>query len=343
MLEEKLTPVLEFLRAEGRDEKEKYAFVKLWFDEHTENLAKDLVDMLFVCKLPRSKRVFVTYPVIGNWFLEGLKKYNSKNDYQAELYSLLRNLVLETRFNNPHMSELYERHEKFNADFDHFHSLMLSKPRESMRLHKLMEGIARKAGSKMQGRFREKYIKEQDLYDTDPGHGIFQPIGAFSYLTWYLEAAKEEGKIKSLNLTVMVIDDACPKNWYNRLIAMGFKEPVGEGIFFDCESALNALKNGSYDVILTDLELGEGKMDGIRFAELAYDIQKEKGTEPRIGVFSYNDEKLEKAKEILGLQNGNFPNPGKKIFYNENKLEFTAANFRFEIRLQLGRERNGKA
>ena len=116
------------------------------------------------------------------------------------------------------------------------------------------------------------------------------------------------------------------------MISVGFKDRENQqGFFFDCESALCALTNEHYDVILSDLELGKGKMDGITFVERAYDIQEEKGIQPRISVFSYNDEKLKEAESKLRNQSG-------KVFHQvnyNNKAEFTAIHFRNEVSYTL--------
>ena len=118
------------------------------------------------------------------------------------------------------------------------------------------------------------------------------------------------------------------------MISVGFRENKNQQCFFyNCESALEALEKNNYDVILTDLELGEGRMNGIEFVEKAYEIQKRKGINPRISVFSYNDEKLREAEERLH-DYGNKNKVFHQVNFN-NKRTFTASYFRIEVSYTL--------
>lgn len=322
MLEEKLQPMLTQLREKALP-KEKYEITKSWFKEHEENLAENIEDLAFLCELPYEKRTFLTYPVIGNWVLHEIEQFKPKTKHQKEVYTILRELVLERRFNTPHTKEFYDEHANYTKTWDKLTSAMLSDPNDSMPLFELMKGITKKA------KIINK-LPQKDTYTTDLGHGLFSPIHHFTFLTFYFEILVENKQTDPLDLTIMVIDDEHPKEWYDRLISVGFKKS-DKGFFYDCESALKALEKRNYDVILTDLELGEGKMDGIEFVEKAYDIQKKKGIKPMISVFSYNDKKLQEAEN-------RFHTDEYKVFHqvnHNNKIDFTATRFRNEVSLKI--------
>jgi CheY-like chemotaxis protein len=102
------------------------------------------------------------------------------------------------------------------------------------------------------------------------------------------------------------------------------------------------LSYGSYDVVLSDIELGEGKMGGIEFAERAYQIQKSKGIKPMISLFSYNKELLEEAEQVLGRKRQADDRVlFHQINYTNNKMVFTASQFRHDVvhELWLNRDR----
>jgi len=296
MLEERLNPVLTQLRTEERERKANFEIVRTWFREHEEKLADDLADMTFVCELPHPERSLLTYPVIGNWYLDKMGSFKPQTDHQQGVYNLLRNLALEKRFNDHHMKALYDGHEEYNRMWDELNSVMLSNPTESLPLHEMMRGIHREVARAVY----DGDLPQKDNYTIDLGHGLAEPSNSFEFLTWYFGTIMERGQAELLDLTIMVVDDQHPEAWYQRMVSVGFKHQEGQqGYFFDCESALEALGKGKYDVILTDLEVGEGKIGGIEFVERAFDIQQTRGIKPRISVFSYNDEKLQEAEDRL--------------------------------------------
>jgi len=334
MLEEKLNPVLTHLRAEERETKENFEIVRTWFNEHEENLAESLADMTFVCELPRTERTLLTYPVMGNWYLDKIKGFKPQNDHQQKVHTLLRSLTLEKRFNNSHTDVLYDELEEYNRTWDKFNSVMLSNPTESLPLHEMIQGIHKEVTKAVY----EGDLPQKDTYTTDLGHGLAGPSHAFEFLTWNFGLIMKIGRAAPLDLTIMVVDDQQPEAWYQRMTSVGFKHQEGQqGYFFDCESALKALRKGRYDVILTDLELGEGKMGGIEFVERAFDIQQERGIKPRISVFSYNNKKLQEADDKLNRPFSDNPYDSKvfqQVNYN-NKTRFRAMDFRREISLTL--------
>ncbi|MBI2546969.1 MAG: response regulator [Candidatus Aenigmarchaeota archaeon] len=322
MLEEKLQPVLSRLREKQMEKKDSYEIVKGWFQDHEENLAESLADIAFVCELPHQERGLLTYPVVGNWVLQEMGQFSPQRGKQTQVYPLLRRLVVEHRFNNHHTGSLYDKPEEYNRMWDELNGLMLSAPEDSMPLHKLMKEIRTRAGQTIHD------LPRKNTYTVDLGHGLMSPFDSFAFLTFYFGATVEVGQAKPMDLTIMVVDDQHPEEWYRRMTAVGFKEPDGQGAFYDCESALKALENGHYDVILTDLELGEGKMSGIEFVERAYKLQKRRGIKPRISVFSYNDQKLEEAEKRVGTWSKGYV--FNQVNYN-NKATFTAARFRLEV------------
>ena len=339
MLEEKLNPVLTKLRAEERERKANFEIVRTWFQEHEENLAENLADMTFVCELPHPERSLLTYPVMGNWYLDKMEGFEPQTNHQKRVYTLLRNLALEKRFNNDHMKTLYDKHhmktlydkhEEYNRMWDELNSMMLSNTAESLPLHDMMQGIHREVARAVY----DGDLPQKDTYTIDLGHGLARPSDGFEFLTWHFGTIMERGQAAPLDLTIMVIDDQHPETWYQRMTSVGFRHQEGQqGYFFDCESALEALRKGRYDVILTDLELGEGKMGGIEFVERAFDIQQARGIKPRISVFSYNDEKLQEAEDKLRGFHSDDPND-KKVFHQvnyNNKTGFTAMDFRKEV------------
>src|SRR3989338_2821743 len=132
----------------------------------------------------------------------------------------------------------------------------------------------------------------------------------------------------------MVVDDTDPGHWYKRMLAVGFAEG---GYFTDCESAIEALETGDYDVILTDLDLGEGKMGGIEFVKKAYDIQESRRKKPMIAVFSYDDQKLKEADMKLRT----FPEPKTmNQSTSNNKTNFIATDLRTDVSAIVAFARN---
>ncbi len=324
MLEERLQPILYHLRERDRERKDNYKIVKDWFQQHEENLADSPTDMAFVCELPHSERSLLTYPVVGNWYLSEMRQFRSQTEHQSKVYTLIRRVVAEGRFKNHHMRSFYDNAEDYNRMFDELNSLMLSDPDKSTPLHQLMQEIMATASREI------NTLPYKDTYTVDLGHGVISPLHSFAFLTWYFDTFVKRGQSKPLDLSIMVIDDEHPEEWYSRIMAVGFKEQEGQqGTFHDCESALKALEKGRYDVILTDLELGDGKMDGMKFAEKAFKIQKRKGIVPRISVFSYNDQKLQEAERKLGRFSR------KRVLFHQvnynNKAEFSATRFRLEV------------
>lgn len=327
MLEEKLRPVLRELRAEERERKANYEIVRNWFQVHVENLAESVEDLTFLCELPDEERTFLTYPVIGNWVIEHMKRFEPQSEHQRRVYELMRRVVSEKRFNNHHMQELYDNPVTFTRMVDELLATMLSDPNESMPVHNFMYGISNEVRDLVHGH----KLPRKDSYTTDLGHGLFSPVHSLTYFVsstfkWLVE----QNRAGPIGLTIMVVDDEHPEEWYHRLIAVGFEEREGQqGMFHDCETALVALERGHYDVILTDLELGKGKMNGIEFVERAYEVQKSKGITPRISVFSYNEDRLREAEKRLHPFVGE-----QKVFHQvefNQKGTFTAAYFKEQV------------
>ena len=330
MLEDKLVPVLGSLHAaKDTSPEERFGIVRAWFDEHEENLADDLADMAFVCTLPWEERALVTHPVMGNWYLEKMDSFTPGTEHQRQAFDMLRGLILETRFNNHHTKSFYDDRELYNGQIDAFNAVLLADPEGSMPIHDLLTDTLREVSTAVYAG-----LLPERKYTTDLGHGLVSPASAFQFLTFYLETFIQRNSTAPLDMTIMVVDDERPKEWYQRLITAGFKDlPYQQGFFFDCESALEALPNGRYEVILTDLELGPGKMSGMKFVERAYEIQRRQGVRPMISVFSYNTDLLEKAE--TKHRRGNDPKLFHQVNYDGNKTTFTATHFRLAVTYEL--------
>jgi len=176
-------------------------------------------------------------------------------------------------------------------------------------------------------------IPERPTYQTCVGHALGSPLMDYTNLTTYIDIF-ERSEVPEIDATIMVVDDEQPEDWYQRLLAVGFKEIEGQqGYFFDCESALEALKTEHYDIILTDLELVEGRMQGIEFVERVYEAQQAKGVPPLISIFSHSQRKLSEAYKRVG----------SKIFDDSimnNKLTFSS--FSFMLHASWALERNSQ-
>lgn len=340
MLEERLKPVLGELRTlDEENERARYQVVRNWFGEHEENLVDSAEDLTYVCELPHSERWLVTNPVMGNFFLDRMSGFEPKTEHQAKVFPLLRSQVSERRFNNHHMKEVYDRHEEFMIGEDRLNSAMFKDTSDSMVFHDLLKKISKEI-------YDVAYSHKLPMkeYTTDLGHGLAAPANGFSHITFYLDSSLRNHGTEPFGMNIMVVDDESPQDWYQRMLSVGFKHDENQkGFFFDCESALKALEQGEhYDVILSDLELGDGKMGGIEFVERAHRIQRLRGIRPRISVFSYNAKMLQKAEDKLrgpyfGSEDSHFTS---RVFHQVNhntKPDFSAARFRWEVELSMGK------
>ena len=232
------------------------------------------------------------------------------------------------------MESSYDNPINFTRMEDELFSNMLFNPDESMALHKFMEQI----GKVVPDLVYNNKLPIKATYTIDLGHGLVAPVQHLTYLVAMpFERLVDWKGTKKLDLTIMVVDDEHPEEWYQRILSVGFKEISGQqGTFCDAETALKALEHGRYDVILTDIELGQGKMDGIEFVERAYEIQKRNGITPRISVFSFNKDKLDEAERRLRPNNGE-----EKVMHQINlnyKSGWTATHFKQEVLYSLKRE-----
>jgi CheY-like chemotaxis protein len=324
-LSERLLPVLGQIRA-TTDRAEQFGIVRAWFNQHEGDLANDISDLTFLCTLPREERTLLTYPVIGNWVLGRMESFTPQTNHQRTGFAMLRELVVEGRFVNDHWR--LEPKEKFNKQVDEFNSFLLKDPDDSMTLNEMMRRISMEMGDAIMS----GTLPTSDNYTSDLGHGLSAPVHHFYFLTsLYLPYLVEGHRTEPLDYSIMVVDDQHPDEWYQRMIAVGFRDVKGQqGYFPDCESALEALRAGHYDVILTDLDLGEGKMSGIEFVEQAYSVQKSRGIIPRISFFSYDDTLLRAAEEQLHHWGAGEQKVFQQVNYN-NKAFFTAIGFRSDI------------
>jgi len=332
MLEEKLLPVRKQLKA-AADFEGKYLIVKKLFQDNTQNMADGVKDLTHLCELPDEDRHILSYPIIGNWVLEQMNVFEPQSIHQQKVHDLMRTLVSETRLCNRYTRKIHHDPIAYTQIEDELIALMLRKPEESMPVHELMCSIA----SKVADVVSDGSLEHKDTFQTDLGHGLYAPLSHLScFMASSFEILVKYNYAGPIGLTIMVVDDEIPDKWYNRLLSVGFEEIDGQqGYFYDCESALQAMQQERYDVILTDLELGEGKMDGITFVKKAYELQVQLGVKPRISVFSYNDKLLQKADDVLGYY-------GEKKIFNQvnfqNKRTFTAAYFKEDVMVTLDRK-----
>jgi CheY-like chemotaxis protein len=249
-----------------------------------------------------------------------------QTDHQRAGFTLLRGLVVEERFVNDHWN--LEPKEDFNKKEDEFNSFLLKDPDDSMVLDEMM----RKISGEMDDAITNGNLPKLDTYTSDLGHGLLAPVYSFYFLTHlYLYNLVEMRSTEPLDYSIMVVDDQRPGEWYQRMISVGFKHIDGQqGYFLDCESALEALQAGHYDVILTDLDLGKGKMSGLDFVEKAYAIQEGKGIVPRLSVFSYDNTLLQEAEKRLHRWDKKDQKVFQQVNYN-NKAYFTAIGFRMDV------------
>ncbi|MDO8556202.1 MAG: hypothetical protein Q7R96_03445 [Nanoarchaeota archaeon] len=333
MLEEKLIPIRTQLRPKKK--KTNYKKVLDWFSEHQENLVEEFSELPFLCTLPHYERILLTYPVLGNFFLHQFRTFIPQTPYQQKACASLEQLAQEKRFNNPHMEQFYQKKETFNELFDACNGYLLTSPKELAPITRFLEQLAESYGKEIDKLFS---IIPEKPYTCDLGHGLIAPYEDFTSLTWYAEVIQKNSQ--PTNLTIMVVDDEHPEIWYNRLLAAGFKKRENQqGYFHDCETALEALRTGHYDVILSDLDLGKGHMPGIQFVEEAYALQKTRGIPPCISVFSYDNKALQKAEEkLFTYKKGEFT--GKvfhqvAIFDQNNKRNFRATHFLLEVQQHM--------
>jgi hypothetical protein len=318
--------------------------VRDWFELHPENLAEDLTDLSFICHLPWQERGLLSFPIVGNWFLEKVSSFEPQTPNQKQALQMIQGLTLESRFNNHHWKPPYADAEGFNRKEDEFNAFMLTCPDELKGLEELTYKIMRDV--QLASHYHE--IKDNaDSRTIDLGHGLLSPIHSFCLLTIFLRSVIDRPVSKSMGLTVMVIDDTQPEDWYKRLINVGFAEQEGRpGYFPDCESALEALKIAPFDVVLTDLELGKGKMSGLDFVPKAWQILREHGIlVPKMSAFSYNDELLKEAEKRFGPSQYTYKyrEPEQPMFLHNqvdrnNKINFTAYGFRDKVISNLPRQ-----
>lgn len=324
-LSQQLLPALILIRRNGLNREEKFGLVKGWFEGHEQNLAPDITDLVQLCRLPDEERRLVTYPVIGNLFLKRVGAFKSQTRHQEKAKMFLMEMIKAERFYNPHTDDIENPYEH-NRRIDELNNLLLKSPNDSMPLHTLIYGVYREVVD-MVHVYSEKGGSQEGL-SSDLGHGLCAPARHFTFLTWHISSLVKEGSAKPLKATIMVVDDRNPKDWYERLISVGFNhDKEQQGYFTDGESALKALTLGHYDVILSDLDLGKGKMRGEEFAKKAYRLQKRNGVKPLIHLFSDDRDALWEADQMLRLGASTsiiFTQPGLKS-------EFSAASFRVMV------------
>jgi CheY-like chemotaxis protein len=330
---EKLSPVLTQVRALSGDRAAQYGIVRSWFEEHPENLARNMEDLALVCTLPREERILLTGPLIGSWFIDRMSSYVPQTSSQATTLGKLITYIELNRFIHGDMDydSPQEDWAENNRRFDELAAATNNDPVGGTEIV-----------SKLRAHFEEfvndifNNVPKLDSYTVDLGHGLGQYAQHICMPVTDVLARHHEESREPLDVSIMVVDDQSPEDWYNRMVAQGFKDVPGQqGFFLNCESALVALETGNYDVVLTDLDLGEGNMGGIEFIERAYEIQRRKGIIPRISAFSYSDALLAEAERRLRGEN---PKVFQRVSWN-NKTIFNCFGFRRDVNLLLHSEK----
>lgn len=328
MLQEKLQPLI--AQIQGQSDEDRSRTVHDWFTTHPENVVGDPFELPYLCELPNDVRRLVTYPVIGNLVLSRMNDFQPESEYQSELREAAKKVVKEKRFHNHHTGDVKPL-TQIQMETELI-ARMLERPEESRRFYDYMiESIERPFADIVYDQLQKTPGK---TYTTDFGHGIFAPLKSMTYFVMaQFEYQLKNGAVDPLDKVSMVVDDAEPEYWHGLLRLAGFREIEGQpGYFRDGESALLALESGGYDIILTDLELGEDKMDGVAFAQTARKVQLAKGKPAMIALFSYNKNALH-AAQVHGYH---YPSTPQDLFFEQPDLmcksSFSPFQFRSNVR-----------
>ena len=295
MLEQHLQPVLEQLQQEKTDRAGNYRIVKAWFHDRQDNLAEDIQDLAFLCTLPSEHRIALTYPVVGNWLLAQIGQYQPTKT-QQQLYELTREVIQASRWNNPHLKDVCDEPLIKGKKLDELAAEIRKDYGEFTAISTFLNDVTAKVWDQVDEMINAQ-TRDTSKLTIDLKHGLVSPVkGIVWYATKQFTLFSNNSIFERSNYRIMVVDDEMADEWHQRLLSVGFVEQEGQqGAFYDCETALAALEVGDYDVILSDLDLGDGKMDGIKFIGEAYAIQKQKGKEPILAVFSYDGDRLNEA------------------------------------------------
>ena len=296
-LEEKLAPVLVRI-AEAKTVQARHRSVRAWFTEHPENLAKDFLDLTYVLTLPGEQRTLLTYPVVGNYVLGELEKFAASTPIQRKLQGMARHLVWEKRFYNHHWQRDEIETKAIGEISDRMIGTMLRHKEEALSLHLHLCQIAGAYDVYQRtDALRWRYTN----FETDPGHGLDAPLEHLSArITLPFEFSMHGNDAGPTDLSIMLVDDTEGAYWWKRLELVGFRQRPGvTHVYKDAKSALRALKQHAFDIILSDLDLGEGKMGGIEFLQQAHDLTMQQERSPALLAFSSNDELRGRAEQEL--------------------------------------------
>lgn len=322
MLEEKLRPVLKQIRAEP-DHEQKYQVTVKWFQENRENMFSDLSELGYLCDIEnRDERHLLVAPVIGNWHMERLEQFIPENEMQSDLARQITNIIDEMRFTDSAWTSYYKDHFRLLEMKNEFTIQAVDNLNDAEPIHTHLHNLFLEIMPVIEKR-QMRVTRE----DADINHTLYGGMMHYKSPLSSVELAINYGPAKKPNVNIMVVDDTEAQSWHEQMIECGFLDIKGQRDYFhDCESALYALENGGYPVILSDIDLGSGKMDGIEFAQRAYQIQEKKGISPLICVFSYNKKLVERADKELY-----FENPQIVTVQSVNKIHFDSMNFARKI------------
>lgn len=340
LLKANLSPLLSEIRAVSSDE-QRYKMARAFFTEHEENLAGSIQELAYLCILPFEERRFLTYPVIGNFALSRIDAFTAETPFQEAVKEKFRQVISEKRFVNSHLEQFHN--EAFNhlQNIDELYALSSQNIAESLPILKTVNQVSREIADEV---YNNRIPVNQDTLTTDLGHGLWGPIDHIDIYARFFDFELTEDLMVPLEQTIMVVDDEMPERWYSRMIAAGFRRDDNQqGYFSDAESALAALSNpqNSYDVIISDIELGEEKMDGVTFVQKAYDIERGRDRRTLISLFSASKEKLKEADADLRWKRG-MRNEEGIVFDDLNfnhKAFFNATRFRQDVSRYFNRNK----
>lgn len=333
MLQESLEPLIK--QVEGQEWEDALKITREWFAAHPEDIAGEGSELSYLCELPNEIRMLVTYPVMGNLVLARLRGFQPRNDYQRMLLETAECIVEETRFHNHHHTREVKPMRLIQLETE-LTANMLGRTEDGAELQRYITDAITQPAVDVIDNLQQAAGKS---YSSDFGHGLIAPLHDFTYHIVHEFGFRTEKNMwhnRPLDKASMVVDDTDPAYWHGLLKLAGFQEREGQpGYFRSGESALPALETGNYDIILTDLELGEGRMNGVQFAQRARKVQLARGKPAMIALFSYNLGGLRDAKSY-GFH---YPSSPDDLFFiqpdTNTKGHFSPFHFRFEVEYLL--------
>ena len=271
----------------------------------------DIVDLSYLTTLETSKRKNLSYPIVGLWSSVHVQTAFEDGLISDQTRNLVQHYIRNLSFINRHMKEN-------NSSFDDAKlALQLEKVNSQLYLREndrtnlisyfnsIFERVAEECESFEDLSYRSEYSSKKDSIvnvlsseTVDIGHGLVSVIASFlkdSMINSSCFDSSNQGTSFLKKYKIMLIDDDTPDIWYARSELAGFQGDF----FYDCETALKKLSKGEkYDLILSDLELGEGKMTGDEFLFEVSQLECLDNV-PHLSLFSFNGTKLSTSIDHL--------------------------------------------